>query len=241
MDPMNLDQHISQQFNADLEQLRSSLLEMGGLVEEQLSNAIEAIETANSELAEKVLEVEDDVDNREVEIDSECMSILARRQPAASDLRLVMMVSKAVRDLERMGDEARKIAKMAIALNNSEQGSPQRGFVELRHLATEVKKIVRVSLDAFARYDVDAAVKVVRDDKEIDIEYKSAMREMITYMMEDPRQITRVMNILWTLRALERIGDHAMNIAEQVIYLVRGKDVRHTPIVEIEKQLEAKR
>ncbi len=241
MDPMNLDQHISQQFNADLEQLRSSLLEMGGLVEEQLSNAIEAIETANSELAEKVLEVEDDVDNREVEIDSECMSILARRQPAASDLRLVMMVSKAVRDLERMGDEARKIAKMAIALNNSEQGNPQRGFVELRHLATEVKKIVRVSLDAFARYDVDAAVKVVRDDKEIDIEYKSAMREMITYMMEDPRQITRVMNILWTLRALERIGDHAMNIAEQVIYLVRGKDVRHTPIVEIEKQLEAKR
>ena len=241
MDPMNIDQHISQQFNTDLEQLRSSLLEMGGMVEEQLSNAIEAIETADSELAEKVLEVEDEVDNREVEIDSECMSILARRQPAASDLRLVMMVSKAVRDLERMGDEARKIAKMAIALNNSEQGSPQRGFVELRHLATEVKKIVRVSLDAFARYDVNAAIKVVRDDKEIDVEYKTAVREMITYMMEDPRQITRVMNILWTLRALERIGDHAMNIAEQVIYLVRGKDVRHTPIVEIEKQLEAKR
>ncbi len=240
MDPMNIDQHISQQFNADLEQLRSSLLEMGGLVEEQLSNAIEAIETANSELAEKVLEVEDEVDNREVEIDSECMSILARRQPAASDLRLVMMVSKAVGDLERMGDESRKIAKMALALN-TEQGSPQRGFVELRHLATEVKKIVRVSLDAFARYDVNAAIKVVRDDKEIDIEYKTAVREMITYMMEDPRQITRVMNILWTLRALERIGDHAMNIAEQVIYLVRGKDVRHTPIVEIEKQLETKR
>ncbi len=240
MDPMNIDQHISQQFNADLEQLRSSLLEMGGLVEEQLSNAIEAIETANSELAEKVLEVEDEVDNREVEIDSECMSILARRQPAASDLRLVMMVSKAVGDLERMGDESRKIAKMALALN-TEQGSPQRGFVELRHLASEVKKIVRVSLDAFARYDVNAAIKVVRDDKEIDIEYKTAVREMITYMMEDPRQITRVMNILWTLRALERIGDHAMNIAEQVIYLVRGKDVRHTPIVEIEKQLETKR
>lgn len=239
MDSMNLDQHISQQYNADLEQLRTDLLEMGGLVEEQLANAIEAIETANSELAEKVLNVEDEVDAREMAIDSECMTVLARRQPAASDLRLVMMVAKAIRDLERMGDEARKIAKMAIALN-VEGGTTPRGFVELRHLANEVKKIVRISLDAFARYDVNAAIKVVRYDKDIDTEYKTAVREMITYMMEDPRQISRVMNILWTLRALERIGDHARNIAEQVIYLVRGMDIRHTSIVEIEKQLEAK-
>lgn len=239
MDSMNLDQHISQQYNADLEQLRADLLAMGGLVEEQLANAIEAIETANSELAERVLNVEDEVDSREMAIDGECMTILARRQPAASDLRLVMMVSKAIRDLERMGDEARKIAKMAIALN-VEGGSSPRGYVELRHLANEVKKIVRISLDAFARYDVDAAINVVRYDQDIDTEYKSAVREMITYMMEDPRQITRVMNILWTLRALERIGDHARNIAEQVIYLVRGMDIRHTSIVEIEKQLETK-
>ncbi|MFL0810751.1 MAG: phosphate signaling complex protein PhoU [Agarilytica sp.] len=239
MDSMNLDQHISQQYNADLEQLRTALLEMGGLVEEQLANAIEAIETANSELAERVLSVEDEVDSREMAIDSECMTILARRQPTASDLRLVMMASKGIRDLERMGDEAHKIAKMAIALN-VEGGTTPRGFVELRHLASEVKKIVRISLDSFARYDVNAAVKVVRYDRDIDTEYKSAVREMITYMMEDPRQITRVMNILWTLRALERIGDHARNIAEQVIYLVHGMDIRHTSIGDIEKQLETK-
>ncbi|MFL0800805.1 MAG: phosphate signaling complex protein PhoU [Agarilytica sp.] len=239
MDTMNLDQHISQQYNADLEHLRTELLEMGGLVEEQLSNAIEAIETASSDLAEKVLNVEDEVDARELKIDSECMSVLARRQPAASDLRLVMVVSKAIRDLERMGDESHKIAKMAIALNVDGGGTP-RGFVELRHLATGVKKIVRSALDAFARYDVDAAISVVRDDKAIDTEYKTAVREMITYMMEDPRQITRVINILWTLRALERIGDHARNIAEHVIYLVHGMDVRHTSIRDIEKQLETK-
>ncbi len=239
MDSLNLDQHISQQFNTDLEHLRTKLLEMGGLVEEQLADAVQAIETADGDLAEKVLKAEDEVDQREMQIDKECMAILARRQPAASDLRLVMMVGKAIRDLERMGDEAKKIAKMAIALND-EGGTNPRGYVELRHLATGVKKIVRVSLDAFARYDVNAAIKVVRDDKEIDTEYKSAMREMITYMIEDPRQITRVMNILWTFRALERIGDHARNIAEQVIYLVRGMDIRHTSIVEIEKQLETK-
>ncbi len=238
VDSLNLDQHISRQFNADLEQLRTELLEMGGLVEEQLADAILAIETADGELAEKVLVTEDDVDQREVTIDKECMAILARRQPAASDLRLVMMVSKAIRDLERMGDEAKKIAKMAIALN--EQGGASRGYVELRHLASSVRKIVRVSLDSFARYDVNAAMKVVRDDKDIDREYKSAMREMMTYMMEDPRQITRVMNILWTLRALERIGDHARNIAEQVIYLVHGMDIRHQPLGDIEKQLETK-
>lgn len=239
MDSLNIDQHISRQFNADLEQLRSELLEMGGMVEQQLADAIEAIETANGDLAEKVLATEKHVDQKEMVIDKHCMAVLARRQPAASDLRLVMMVSKAIRDLERMGDESKKIAKMAIALNE-QTGSSPRGFIELRHLANGVKNIVRVALDAFARYDVNGAIKVVRYDEEIDIEYKSAMREMITYMMEDPREISRVMNILWTLRALERIGDHASNIAEQVIYLVHGMDIRHTPIVDVEKELEAK-
>lgn len=239
MDSLHIDRHISRQFNADLEQLRTELLEMGGLVEEQLADAIQAIETADIELAEKVIRVEDLVDQKEMQIDQGCMEVLARRQPAATDLRLVMMVGKAIRDLERMGDEAQKIAKMAIAIHDQD-GLATRGFVELRHLSNSVKKIVAVSLDAFARYDVDSAVKVVRDDQEIDTEYKTAMREMITYMMEDPRQITRVVNILWTLRSLERIGDHARNVAEQVIYLVRGMDIRHTPIVDIEKQLEKK-
>ncbi len=239
MDKLHLDQHISHQFNEDLEHLRTKLLEMGGLVEDQLKDAIKAVETADGGLAEKVIETEDEVDRREMALDHESISLLARRQPAASDLRLVMMVTKATRDLERMGDEANKIAKMAIALNN-EGGESARGYVELRHLARNVIRLVSIALDAFARFDVESAMKVVREDKNIDTEYRSAVREMITYMMEDPRAISRVMNIMWALRALERIGDHARNIAEQVIYLVHGTDVRHTSIGDIEKKLQEK-
>lgn len=240
MDGLNLNQHISHQFNDDLEHLRTKLLEMGGLVEDQLKDAVKAIETADGGLAEKVIEVEDEVDQREVALDRESITLLARRQPAASDLRLVMMVTKATRDLERIGDEAHKIAKMAIALN-SDGGEPGRGYVELRHLARNVILSVGTALDAFARYDTDSALEVVRGDHNIDVEYKSAVREMITYMMEDARAISRVMNIMWALRSLERIGDHARNIAEQVIYLVHGKDVRHLSLTDIEKELEAKR
>lgn len=240
MDNMQLDQHISQQFNEDLEHLRSKLLEMGGLVEEQLKDAIKAIETADGSIAEKVMETEDEVDELEMALDRLSITILARRQPAASDLRLVMMVTKATRDLERIGDEANKIAKMAVALND-EGGDNPRGYVELRHLASNVARLVNTALDSFARYDVDSAMEVVREDKNIDTEYKTAMREMITYMMEDPREISRVMNIMWALRALERIGDHARNISEQVIFLVHGTDVRHTSLREIEATLEKKR
>ncbi len=239
MDNLNLDQHISQQYNADLEKLRTALLEMGGLVEDQLADATRAIETADGELAEKVIKTEKEVDKREIEIDKECTTILARRQPAASDLRLVLMVTKAIRDLERMGDEAAKIAKMALALNDD--GESPRGYVEIRHLGAQVGKLVNIALDAFARFDVYAAIKVVRDDKDIDIEYRSSLRELITYMMEDPRSIKRVMNIMWALRSLERIGDHARNIAEHVIYLVHGMDVRHISPSEIEKQIEKHR
>lgn len=238
MDNLNLDQHISHQFNDDLEHLRTLFLEMGGLVEEQLSDAVRAIETADGELAEKVLQTEKEIDSREVKLDRECTLILARRQPAASDLRLVLMVTRATRDLERMGDEADKIAKMAIALNDD--GASPRGYVELRHIASSALRLVNMSLDAFARFDVYTAIRVVREDKLIDQDYRSAIRELITYMMEDPRSISRVMNILWALRALERIGDHARNIAEHVIYLVHGMDVRHTPVAEIEEQLSEK-
>lgn len=238
MDSLHLSEHISNQFNSDLERLRTLFLEMGGLVEEQVADAVQAIESADGELAEKVMQNESIIDQREIDLDKESVSILARRQPAASDLRLVMMVSKATRDLERMGDEANKIAKMAIALNDG--GASPRGYVELRHIGSGVLKLVNLVLDAFARFDVDAAMTVVRDDKLIDQEYKSALRELITFMMEDPRSISRVMNILWALRALERIGDHARNIAEHVIYLVHGMDVRHLAIPEVEKQIEKK-
>lgn len=238
MDTLNLDQHISQQFNSDLEHLRTHFLELGGMVEEQVADAVKAIETADGELAEKVLVTEKDIDKGEIELDNECALILARRQPAASDLRLVLMVSKATRDLERIGDEADKIAKMAIALNDD--GVSPRGYVELRHIASGVLKLVNLALDAFARFDVYSAIKVVREDKFIDQEYRSAVRELMTYMMEDPRSISRVMNIMWALRALERIGDHARNIAEHVIYLVHGMDVRHISVKELEEKIEEK-
>lgn len=238
MDNLHLDQHISKQFNIDLEHLRTHLLEMGGLVEEQVIDAVRAIETADGDLAEKVLKTEELVDKREVEIDRECTLVLARRQPAATDLRLVLMVTKATRDLERMGDEANKIAKMAIALNDD--GAAPRGYVELRHIGSGVIKLVNLALDAFARFDVNSAMRVMREDKLIDQEYRSAIRELVTYMMEDPRSITRVMNVMWALRALERIGDHARNIAEHVIYLVHGMDVRHISISELEERLEEK-
>lgn len=240
MDTLHLDQHISHQFNDDLEHLRTKLLEMGGLVEDQLRDAARAIESADGGLAEKVLTTEDEVDQREMALDQEAITLLARRQPAASDLRLVMMVTKATRDLERIGDEANKIAKMAIALNDA-GGDGGRGYVELRHLASNVIRSVSSALDAFARYDVETAMDVVRNDKDIDVEYKTAVREMMTYMIEDPRSISRVMSIMWALRALERIGDHARNIAEQVIYLVHGKDVRHSSIRDIENVLNSKR
>ncbi len=236
MDNLHLDQHISQQFNADLEELKTQLLEMGGVVEHQIIDAVKAIENADGSLAEKVLITEDEVDKREIQLDEQATMVLARRQPAASDLRMVLAVTKVTRDLERMGDEAQKIAKMAIALN--EDGEAPRGYVELRHLGTSVQKMVNATLDAFARFDVATALQVAYDDRNVDREYKTAMRELVTYMMEDPRSISRVMNIMWALRSLERIGDHARNIAEHIIYLVKGLDVRHSSVKEIERQIQ---
>ncbi len=236
MDKLQLDQHISKQFNSDLEDLKTQLLEMGGLVEQQVIDALKAIESGDSGLAERVLVNENEVDRREVKLDEDCTVVLARRQPAASDLRLVLAVAKANRDLERMGDEANKVAKMALAL--SEGGDNTKGYSEVRHIGQIVVKMINLALDAFARYDVLTALEVAQKDKEVDREYESAVRELMTYMMEDPRSISRVMNAMWALRALERIGDHAKNIAEHIIYLVRGLDVRHISVQELERQLK---
>ncbi|MYM63813.1 phosphate signaling complex protein PhoU [Pseudomaricurvus sp. HS19] len=235
MDKLHLDQHISQQFNADLEELRTQVLELGGIVEQQTVDALTAVINADGELAEKVLATEEEVDLRELRLDEACTQVLARRQPAASDLRMVLAVARITRDLERMGDEADKVAKMAIYL--VEDGAAPRGYVELRNIGNIVHQMVITALDAFARFDVDLAVKVAHEDSKVDQEYKTAMRELATYMMEDPRSISRVMNIIWALRSLERIGDHARNIAEHVIFLVRGLDVRHASVNEIEEKL----
>ena len=236
MDRMHFGQHSSSQFNEALESIRNHLMEMGGLVEKQVVDALEALLHADSALAEKVLTTEDRVDDLEIQIDEECARVLALRQPAASDLRLIIAVSKAVSDLERIGDESAKIAAMALQL--AEDGESPRGYVEVRHIGNHVRNMLRDALDAFARFDADKAVEVAAEDSEVDLEYRSAMRALVTFMMEDPRAISRVLNIIWSLRALERIGDHARNIGEQVIYLVEGKDVRHISIDEIEKKLK---
>lgn len=233
---LHLNEHISNKFNQDLESLRTAVLEMGGLVERQVSESIRALVEANSSLAHEVLIQEDVVDRKEKQIDEECTKILARRQPAATDLRLVLAVSKIILDLERIGDEAAKVAEFSIAL--CEHGESPRGYVEVRHIGNSVHNMLRQTMDAFARFDVELALRVVHEDKAVDQEYGTAMRELMTYMMEDPRSITRVMRILWSLRALERIGDHARNISEQIIYLVKGKDVRHISFSEMKKSLE---
>jgi len=229
--------HISQQFNIELEEIKSRLLEMGGLVEKQLADALTALITADSELGSAVREHDVVVNEMELEIDDACNRILARRQPAASDLRLVMGIIKAVNDLERIGDEAAKIAKLAVEL--SEQGESSKGYVEIRHIGERVRHMVNMALDSFARYDAEAALAVAKEDVNVDMEYGSAMREMITYMIEDPRSITRVLNIIWALRSLERAGDHAKNIAEHVVYVVMGTDVRHVGLSSMEQQVKS--
>ncbi len=236
MDRMHFGEHSSTQFNEALESIRNHLMEMGGLVEKQVVDALQALLQADSALAEKVIETEDKVDKLEMLIDEQCTRVLALRQPAASDLRLIIAVSKAVSDLERIGDESAKIARMGLQL--AEEGESPRGYVEVRHIGNHVRNMLRDTLDAFARFDAKKALTVAAEDNEVDMEYASAMRSLVTFMMEDPRSITRVLNIIWSLRALERIGDHARNIGEQVIYLVEGKDVRHISIDEMEEKLK---
>ncbi|HET8711578.1 MAG TPA: phosphate signaling complex protein PhoU [Spongiibacteraceae bacterium] len=227
--------HISQQFNSELEDIKTRMLEMGGLVERQVAEAVNAVMNSDGGLAERVLKGDMRINQMEISIDEECALILARRHPAASDLRLVIAITRALHDLERMGDEATKIAEQAIRL--IDHGEMPRCVVEIRHLGNHVCMMVREALDCFARLDVEQAVRVAREDKAVDIEYSTAMRTLVTYMMEDARSITAVLNIMWSLRSLERIGDHALNIAEHVIYMVKGQDVRHLGLSELEASI----
>lgn len=235
MEKMTFDKHTSAQFNAELEGARKHLMEMGGLVEEQIETAFKSLMEVDSDLANKAIKMDKDVNKMEVGIDKETTQILAKRNPAASDLRFIIAVTKTVNELERMGDEATKIAKQAIAL--SDDGSGPQGYVELRHIGGKVREMVRSSLDAFARLDAEAALAVMHMDKAVDLEYGTAIRTLVTKMMEDPRTISRALNVMWALRSLERIGDHARNVSESVIYLVEGKDVRHKKLEKIEEQL----
>lgn len=235
LDKTHLSEHISTQFNEDIESIRERVLAMGGLVEENLANAVTALVDSKGELGAEVAKLDWRVNAAEVSIDEECNTILARRQPAATDLRLIVAIIKTITDLERIGDEAKKIAKMAVKL--SEQDRPATGYKEVQHLGEAVSRMLDNSLDAFARLDSKAAIEVVESDMEVDREYESIMRQCITFMMEDPRSIKRVMDLVWAVRAMERVGDHAANIAEYVIYLVEGKDVRHIKAEELSEKL----
>lgn len=219
-------QHISQGFNSDLKALTLQLTHMGGLVEQQVEQATQALLTMNADLARQVQAREAEVDNMDFALSEACTRVLALRQPAASDLRRVVAISRSVSDLERIGDEANKIAHMTLQL--IEDGAAQRGYLEVRHISQQVSTMLHDVLHTFVRQDVEEAVAVVAQDEVVDMEYHSAMRSLITLMMEDPRSISQVLNVIWVLRALERIGDHVSNIAEQVVYLVKGRDMRHT-------------
>jgi phosphate transport system protein len=216
-----------------LGKVHAQFLAMGGLVESQVADAIHALMDTDAVLAKKVQETDSVVNDMETSIDFDLVQILARRQPAASDLRMVIAISKANTDLERMGNEAAKIAGLAISA--IEEGESPRGYTETRHIGNQVRLMIREALDSFARLDVEKALQVLHADAEVDREYQTATRALMTYMMEDPRHISRMINVLWVLRSLERIGDHARNLAEQVIYMVKGADVRHTSMDEVER------
>lgn len=234
MEP-NIHAHISRKYNAELEDIRTQVLQMGGIVEQQIADAITALGKGDAELGERVVKNDYKVNKMDVMIDEECNQIIARRQPAASDLRLVMAVIKTITDLERIGDEAEKIARMAVRLAEAER--PKDSYAEVQLLGGHVRQMVHDALDAFARLDTAAALRVAREDWQVDKEYDGVIRQMITFMMEDPRNISRALDVIWSARALERIGDHARNICEYVIYLVKGKDVRHTSLEQIETEI----
>ena len=229
MDNMNLNKHISGQFNTELEAVRNNVLAMGGLGEQQLADALVAIHDQDLELARRIVETDLRVNDMEISIDEECTRIIAKRQPTASDLRLILMISKAVTDLERMGDVADKLARMVI--NNTSRSHPP--LVSLESMGRQAIKMLHDALDAFARMDVEAAIQLYHDDDKIDRQYESIIRELMTYMMEDPRTIPQVLEVLWAARSLERIGDRCQHISDYIIYCVKGKDVRHTKISDL--------
>ena len=228
-------EHTSKQFDAELESVRSRVLQMGGLVEEQIIRAMEALAAGDMAMIDKVIADDHRVNAMEVELDELCSHIIARRQPAAVDLRLLITVIKTITDLERIGDEAEKIGRMAKLIHTAERLHMPR--MDLSHVAERALGMLRQSLDAFARLDVSEAMRVVKQDSEVDDAFRAIMRQLITFMMEDPRTITRSLEILFIAKAIERIGDHAKNMAEYVIYMVKGRDVRHTSIEEVEKEL----
>jgi phosphate transport system protein len=228
-------EHTSKQYDAELESVRAKVLQMGGLVEQQIAQALEALVSADPQLASEVIENDHRVNALEVSVDEDCSHIIARRQPAAGDLRMIMMVVKTITDLERIGDEATKIARVAQKIYESDRMYAPR-FTEIKNMTAMTREMLRTSLDAFARLDVTKTVEVARQDEQVDEHFRAIMRQLITFMLEDPRTISMSLEVLFVAKAIERIGDHAKNIAEYVVYMVKGKDVRHTSVQEMERE-----
>jgi len=231
---MNTGQHISHKFDEEVEAVTTSVLNMGGLVAQQIDNAVKALLTSDKAMAEAVIADDVKVNTFDVDIDDKCNRIIVMRQPTATDLRLIMAIIKTTTDLERMGDEAKRIARQAIDI--AKRGALPEQFDSIEQMATRVKEMLNRSLDAFARKDVAEALEVIGLDKKVDKDYENLTRQQITYMMEDPRKIPAAIDLLWSSRALERIGDRSCNICEYVIYLVKGKDVRHIEIKDLKAQ-----
>ncbi len=227
--------HISKRFDNELEDIRNKVLTMGGLVETQLNNGILALMESDSAIAQQVSSEDYKINAMEVEIDSQCVEILARRQPAASDLRLIVAIIKTITDLERIGDQAEKLGRFELEL--IDEGSTSTQYAKLEHLGKLVSKMLGNALNSFARLDDAVALKTIKKNKKVNDEYEALMRQLITLMMEDPRTIKNALRVSWCARALERVGDHAINICEYVLFLKHGKDVRHIAYKEVKKQL----
>ncbi|MDQ7089305.1 MAG: phosphate signaling complex protein PhoU [Methylococcales bacterium] len=232
-----LGHHISEQFNRELEDIRNKVLTMGGLVEQQIKLATQAFSKGDVQLAEEVIKQDDRVNNLELEIDRECIKIIALRQPTAFDLRLLISVIKTITEIERVGDQAKRIAEMAIHLAGGEN---QDDYYELQHISEMVSTLLHNALDAFARLNIHDVVTIKEQVKKVNREYKGIVRQLITKMMEDPRSISQSLDLLWTARALERVGDHACNMSEYIIYMVKGEDVRHLSAEELSERIQSK-
>lgn len=237
MNPENLGGHIHHRYDRELDSLRNRVVSMGGLVERQANDALTALRDQNAELAEYVIRTDARVNAQEVSIDEDCTYVLARRQPAAGDLRMVMAFIKTITDIERIGDESEKIAHVTLHLDTTHY--PNMGVLmqQIDSMGQKVLQMLRDALDSLVRMDVEAAVCTARNDEAVDALYVGLLKELMEHMKSDPQDVEEYQSLIWVIRALERIGDHSKNICEYIIYFVRGKDVRHTTIDEIEEQL----
>lgn len=230
-------EHIYKQYDAELEAVRAKVLEMGSLVEQQIVDAIQSLVTSNNKLATSVIEKDHMVNTLEVQVDEDCSHIIVRRQPTASDLRMVLMMIKTITDLERIGDEAAKIARFSQkSIETDRMWTPR--FAEISSMSNLAREMLHMALDAFARSDATKVLEIAQMDQELDEHYQMTIRHLITFMLEDPRTISMSLEVLFIAKAIERIGDHAKNISEYVVYMVKGRDVRHISMDEMEQEIK---